>query len=148
VSFFEALIIYLSAGAPFGVLVFFSQRTSTRTAVGYSILATAAWPIVAARRVARSLSRREDRKRTPSDASPLEVLQNLAHEVPSETLELFVIAGHPNPWLATNCYARSRRRVILSHLDRLETEPHSVAEEVEPVHIPEYSSTAATAIGS
>ncbi|HQU92582.1 MAG TPA: hypothetical protein PLK77_09810 [Pyrinomonadaceae bacterium] len=145
-SFFEALIIYLSAGAPFGVLVFFSQRTSTRTAVGYSILATAAWPIVAARRLARSLSRREDRKRTSSDASPIEVLEDLAHEVPSETLELFEIAGHPNPWLATNCYSRSRKKVILSHIDRLDETSNATSKEVRIPHPPEYSRPAAAAV--
>ena len=42
-------------------------------------------------------------------------------EAPTEPAELFAIAGHPNPWLATNCNARARRKVIGSHLDRLST---------------------------
>ena len=139
-SLFEALIIYLSAGAPFGVLVFFSQRTPPRTAVLYSLIATVAWPIVAAQRVFRSFSIREDR--TPTETSLLEVLHGLADEVPGETAELFEIAGHPNPWLATNCYVRSRKKVVRSHIDRLEATTPAVMEEIEIARIPEYSTAA------
>jgi len=148
VSLFEALMIYLSAGAPFGVLVFFSQRPPTLSAAAHSVLATVGWPVIAGQRIYRSVVRRNDRQQVRGDVSELEVLHGLAKEVPVETAELFEIAGHSNPWLATNCYARSRKNVVRSHIDRLEVATSSSDEEFEITGIPEYSTVATTAIGS
>ena len=147
-SLVEAIIIYLSAGAPFGVLVFFSKRTSIRAAVSYSLVATIAWPIVGTQRLYRSLARRKDRPQTVGEISEIKVLQRLADEVPAETAELFEIAGHPNPWLATNCYARARKKVIGSHIDRLVATSPSITEEFEITQIPEYSTAVTSTVGS
>lgn len=122
-SLVEALIIYLSAGAPFGVLVFFSQKNSRAASVVYSLLATIAWPIFGGYRVYRSLYRRRISNSNvvsafESQADVIRLLERLSVEVPTKDAELFAIAGHPNPWLATNCYVRSRKKVIDSHRER------------------------------
>ena len=119
-SLLEAIIIYLSAGAPFGVLVFFSRRSAPAPlAILNAFLATAGWPIVGTHRLYRGLVRSRDRQQRVDPAeAPIDVLRRLSQQVPSEQAELFEIAGHPNPWLATNCYARSRKRVIDSHIER------------------------------
>ena len=117
----EALIIYLSAGAPFGVLVLFSQRSApTPFAAFNALLATLAWPMFGTYRLYRGIFRKRDRQVLPdSGGTPLEVLQRLSREVPHDAAELFDIAGHSNPWVATNCYARARKKVIASHIERI-----------------------------
>ncbi len=117
----EVIIIYLSAGAPFGVLVLFSQKSSPAPiAAIYALLATLTWPIFGTYRLYRGLFRKRSRQiRFDSDADPLEVLERLSQEVPTGAAELFEIAGHSNPWVATNCYARARKKVIASHIDRI-----------------------------
>lgn len=119
----EALIIYLSAGAPFGVLVLFSQRSaSTPIAAFNALLATLAWPMFGTYRLFRGIFRKRDRQvRSDADADSLDVLKRLSLQVPSDVAELFQIAGHSNPWVATNCYARARRKVLESHIDRIST---------------------------
>ena len=121
VSLLETVIIYLSAGAPFGVLVLFSQRsTPVPVATFKALLATVAWPVFGTYRLYRGLARQRHRPTRPdSDVDPLEVLERISKERPTEAAELFSIAGHSNPWIATNCYARSRKKVIESHIDRL-----------------------------
>jgi hypothetical protein len=148
VSLLEAIIIYLSAGAPFGVLVFFSQRSTARIRIVYALLATFAWPIVGGNRLYRSFWRRADRNDTFHEAEPLEVLQSLIDEVPVEPAELFEIAGHPNPWLATSCYTRSRKRVIRSHIDRLEMATEPVLEENDLGTTRKFSTLAPSSIRS
>jgi len=128
VSPVEAIIIYLSIGAPFGVLVLFSQRTSKTASVVYASLATAGWPILGTYRLYRSLTRAGSSSRAgagsvvESQDDLIDLLERLSKQVPTEQAELFAIAGHPNPWMATNCYARARKKVIDSHLDRLATD--------------------------
>jgi hypothetical protein len=120
-SLLDAIIIYLSAGAPFGVLVLFSQKSATaRITVMNAFLAIFVWPISGTYRLYRGLF---GHLRSNSDGGPLEVLQQLSQEIPTNVAELFDIAGHSNPWVATNCYARARKRVIQSHIDRLSKFP-------------------------
>ncbi len=119
-SFSEALIIYLSAGAPFGALVFFSRRSARALAVFYAIVATFAWPIFGSYRIYRSIVRRKDQSpHVAGEVASADLLEGLLKEVPVESAEIFEVAGHPNPWLATNCYARSRKKVIQAHIDRI-----------------------------
>ena len=146
-SFIEVIIIYLSAGAPFGVLMVFSRRSnSVWTVVFYGLLATLGWPVLGGFRFYRALTRATDRRTIGhSDDEMLEVLTGLSEEVPTEAAEFFEIAGHPNSLLATNCYARARKRVIDSHIERLSkfrvNEPVSSASTTETaVRSPQYAS--------
>jgi hypothetical protein len=121
----EVLIIYLSAGAPFGVLVLFSRKSSPQPlAVLYALLATLTWPIFGTYRLCRGISRKRERHvRFDPSSQPLEALEIISRELPTTTAELFEIAGHSNPWVATNCYARARKKVIASHIERLSKTP-------------------------
>lgn len=124
-SLLEAVIIYLAAGAPFGVLVLFSQRSAaTPIAAFNAVLATLAWPMFGTYRLYRGIIRKRDRQvRSDLEGGPLEVLQRLSQQVPHDAAELFDIAGHSNPWVATNCYARARKKVIVSHIERISKTP-------------------------
>ncbi len=138
VSLLEAIIIYLSAGAPFGVLGFFSQKSvAASTSIFYALAATLAWPFFGSYRLYKSISRSTDRNTgSLAGESPLETLKALIIEDPTEASELFEIAGHSNPWLATNCYVRTRRRVIESHIGRLssdDTSSHNNPESIEVI---------------
>ena len=82
--------------------------------------ATLGWPIFGSYRIYRAITRRKNKvPHVDGEVAPADLLQSLLKEVPVESAELFEIAGHPNPWLATNCYTRSRKKVIQSHLDRI-----------------------------
>lgn len=123
--FVEAIIIYLSAGAPFGVLVLFSQKSAPAPIAAFNaLLATLAWPMFGTYRLYRGLSRkRGGQTLSDREGSQLEVLRRLSREIPSDVAELFDIAGHSNPWVATICYARARKKVIESHIDRVSKAP-------------------------
>ncbi|MDI1241613.1 MAG: hypothetical protein PSX80_06795 [bacterium] len=142
-TFLEAIIIYLSVGAPFGVLVFFSRRpVSSATAFLYALTATAAWPVFGTYRLYRGRFRQSPgRSEYDLDRTPLEVLTRVSREVPVEAAEIFEVAGHSNPWIATNCYARARKRVIDSHIVRLSrlstSEPRSRVSANEDALLPE-----------
>lgn len=133
VSVLEAIIIYLSAGAPFGALEFFSRKASGRSPFLHSIFATVGWPIIGAKRLfLRAQRYTSHAPLAVRDDQPLEVLKSLLDEAPVEPAELFEIAGHSNPWIATVCYTRSRNKVICSHIDRLRPESTIQATENEP----------------
>ncbi len=150
-SLLEAIIIYLSAGAPFGVLVLFSQKSvPAPMAASNALLATLAWPIFGTYRLYRGLYRRRNAQiRADSDVTTLQVLQGLSREIPTDAAELFEIAGHSNPWVATNCYARARKKVIESHIDRIskvsmKSRQPSISLSNEPVISPKLTTTVGT----
>lgn len=101
VTIVEAVIVYLSIGAPFGVLQFFSHQGQRPIAVAAkSLAAMLLWPYFA---VSWNLARKKWHKIVRTSGKPDMTL-------------LFEIAGHSNPELATLCYERRRRRI--SELDR------------------------------
>lgn len=136
VTLFDAIVIYLSAGAPFGVLVFLGRQNERyyRTLAGAAI-AIGFWPVIAASRLGRTASRylrlrsipdRDDVSVPVTDVLPrshrelldrFTALSDLANATPNEPAELFEVAGHPNPMLATVCNARRRHSVVLRHLE-------------------------------
>lgn len=98
VSILDAIVIYLSVGAPFGVLRFFSDHDKRRsTSLLFAALSIVGWPYAALKLVAPFVAGQVDP--TP--------------EISSSPAELFVISGHPHPELASICYRRARRKVIL-----------------------------------
>jgi hypothetical protein len=129
VSIGDLIVVYLSCGAPFGVLVFLSKhsRPSLRTVVK-SILAAVLWPLLAAswthRRLLlrhRSPLRMPRNPETPgivphsilSEYETLtKALTDLGGGFGSPSAELFEIAGHSNPTLAAICSERSRNALL------------------------------------
>jgi hypothetical protein len=148
VSVLEAIIIYLSAGAPFGALAFFSRKASGLPPLIHSIIATVGWPIIGAQRIYRKVRRRGDQKLIAAASDePLEVLRSLTAEVPIEPADIFNIAGHPNPWLATVCYSRSRKKLIRSHIERLTPRESHLAgheDELPVASVPPVAATVGT----
>jgi len=101
VSILDAIVIYLSVGAPFGVLRFFSDRNRRHSAAMLLAAgAVLAWPFFAVRQLFSLLTKRT--------SEPLEETGQ-GH---SPEFSLFVISGHPRPELASVCYRRARRKVL------------------------------------
>lgn len=139
----EALIIYLSVGAPFGVLVYFSSRGSTATRILYlTIVATLLWPIFAAGRLRRAFRTDFGKPRLSDSAiglephslhsvpgvlghrrisAALERYIGIAEGMPSDSgrntpgIELLRIAGHSDPELGARCLMRERTRRLKHH---------------------------------
>ena len=138
----DAVVIYLSAGAPFGVLVFLGRPADGYyRSVAYAAIAVLLWPFIAVARIAEAFSksyRQSTFAEKPLSDSAGErggihngpnltngqkevldrylTLKSLADKVPEEPAEFFDIAGHPNPMLATVCNARRRNMIVLKHL--------------------------------
>jgi hypothetical protein len=130
VTIADIIVVYLSCGAPFGVLVFLSKhaRPSVRT-MGESLLAAVFWPIVALSWTHRRLLfRQQTHQRTvparieskllihhPTWAE-YETLTRAMLDVSSDralpTGELFEIAGHSNPQVAAICSERKRNALL------------------------------------
>lgn len=102
VSILEAIVIYLSIGAPFGVLRLLSGPGERRsTTILLATVSVLVWPYSAIRQLIYSLNRRLTRFRgDPAQES-------------SPELSLFAISGHPRPELAAICYRRARRKVVV-----------------------------------
>lgn len=141
VSVLEAAIIYLSAGAPFGVLVYFSSRNSSAARTLYlTVLAILFWPVFAAVRLNRSFHPAFDRSQLSDSGVDLEALRRLVPDLTSgrdlaDTLERYIrvsedpmqthrsvqgvellrIAGHSDPELGARCLMRERSRRLADH---------------------------------
>lgn len=129
-SIAEFLVVYLSAGAPFGVLVYFSGSSFALPirlirAFSFALL----WPAVALAWIHRRLllgrtaDRRLDGLAQPTFGSDpvvseyitLTTAVNDSEDLSGELQsELFEIAGHSSPHVAAVCAAR-RRNVLLRH---------------------------------
>lgn len=125
----DLIVVYLSCGAPFGVLVFLSKhsRPSLRT-VGESVLAAVLWPLLAASWTHRRLLMRHrpafrtSRSQGMQGIVPHSILSeyetltkaltDLRRGSGSPSAELFEIAGHSNPKLAAICSERSRNALL------------------------------------
>ncbi|MGD9627833.1 MAG: hypothetical protein AB7V18_01155 [Pyrinomonadaceae bacterium] len=142
----EALIIYLSVGAPFGVLVYFSSRGSTAARILYlTSVATFLWPIFAAGRLRRAFRSDFGKPRLSDSAIRPEPLSlhsipgvlghrrisaalerhiGIAEGVPSDRgrnttgIELLRVAGHSDPELGARCLLRERSRRLKDHQSR------------------------------
>jgi hypothetical protein len=102
VSILEALVIYLSVGAPFGVLRFFSGlNEQVWKSWLFAAIAVLLWPWSAIKQVVILLA--------PASRS----WSHAGGEPSLPDPSLFVISGHPHPELAAICYQRARRKVIL-----------------------------------
>ena len=127
----EFIVVYLSSGAPFGVLVFFSRRSPYLIRrIAESVLAALFWPLVAIswlhrRLLLRQRARKQNRPFANFAHGPLreplfieyETLTRALVESRNSTVEpsgeLFKVAGHSNPSLAAKC-AQRRRDMLLS----------------------------------
>lgn len=131
----DLIVVYLSCGAPFGVLVFLSRhsRPTIRT-IAESFLAATFWPLVAVSWIHRRLLLRQQghrtaysslRKRPIFERDPLfaeyETLTRAMLEARTAesrpSAELFELAGNSNPLLAAVCSERKRNR-LLEHRQR------------------------------
>ena len=126
----DLIVVYLSCGAPFGVLVFLSKhsRPTART-IAESILAAVFWPLLAISWTHRRLLVRHQDRRIDADSAA--EISAFAHDpvfIEYETLtramndamtspadpasELFELAGHSNPRLAAICAERTRNALL------------------------------------
>lgn len=125
-SLAEFSVVYLSSGAPFGVLVFFSKRSNSRLrSIVASVAAAVFWPLFAISwSHHRLLQQRQKAGHTPH---PILEIADLTHgsliteyvtltralndarslDTPRSS-ELFEFAGHSNPELAAVCAQRRR----------------------------------------
>ena len=107
VTVVEAIVVYLSIGAPFGVLQFFTEEVKSPMRIATrSVLAILFWPYFA---ISSSLARRKE-------------WQSEKSSVPDMTA-LFRIAGHSNPQLARICYERGRRKMAEKKARDVESGP-------------------------
>lgn len=126
----DLIVVYLSCGAPFGVLVFLSRhsRPTIRT-IAQSVLAAIFWPLVAVSWIHRRLLLRQQGQRStylplPKRAifsqDPLfaeyETLTRAMLDARTAesclSAELFELAGNANPLLAAVCSERKRNRLL------------------------------------
>ena len=130
-SLVEFLVVYLSSGAPFGVLIFFStgSRLLPVRLLG-SVLAAFLWPFVALSWTHRRLldiKNRADGDLAQNESPPLEferdpliweyftltrALGDSRRPSNDRSAELFGIAGHSNPRLAAICAERRRNALL------------------------------------
>jgi hypothetical protein len=127
----DLIVVYLSCGAPFGVLVFLSKhsRPKIRTTVE-AILAAVLWPLIALswthrrlllrnRAPARPLSQGQDVSGVANNSAftEYETLTRALYDVNRGSglisSELFAIAGHSNPALGAICSGRSRNALLV-----------------------------------
>ena len=121
----EFFVVYLSSGAPFGVLVFFSRWSpSIVRRIGESVLAALFWPVVALswthrRLLLRHRGRQPRPSAVPSPTLPQEpvlveywtltkALVESRTSTAKPSAELFEVAGHSNPYVAAVCAQRRR----------------------------------------
>lgn len=139
----DLLIIYLSIGAPFGVLAFFGQSWSSRRPIAVrTAIAVAFWPILLATRLHKRFSEAlADTKNTKSEDFDAET-QNIADQIkrslnaaqqtilddyitltvarnrvqtsPEDGYEEFLnLAGNANASLGSVCLTRRRNKQVL-----------------------------------
>ena len=97
----DAIVVYLSIGAPFGVLQTFArERRGILETAAISLLAMLAWPYLAISWSLGFFSGPSIGKQVPEQ-----------NQVGYDLADLFRISGHSNPNLAKVCYERGRRRI-------------------------------------
>lgn len=124
-SLAEIIVVYLSTGAPFGVLVFLSRRSNSRLrSIVESSTAAIFWPVLAIswtyRRLLlklKAVSVTYQRLNVPdllqgAAITEYATLTRALHDAKSPnaepSAELFQVAGHSNPDLAAVCSQRRR----------------------------------------
>ena len=126
----DLIVVYLSCGAPFGVLVFLSRhsRPTIRT-IAQSFLAATFWPLVAISWIHRRLLLGQQGRRSTYSPLPKRAIfsqdplfaeyETLTRAMldartaeSSLSAELFELAGNANPRLAAVCSERKRNRLL------------------------------------